>query len=358
MSNKNSWKEKSDHTYENLWKKFNKFLEKYKILSFAIFVSGIAIIVILILSMIHVNTEITIDVRADSVSFEQLKDFSWFGDSINSSFLVFEGVKFKFGTSYLYIRKNGNLLFESTDDIEDLEIYSSTKNKLDFSARVYQSVSEKSGFPLKNIELDSVDISKGARVYLDIQKKPTKITLGIVKGKFKGEINTEKFYLTLRNGEIKSKNNKKIKFSGNLQIKGNILQILPFNFMAESEGKITLIKPSAVNASEFLNEGNIPNAINKLNITISRDINNKSKRKKSYLKYSVIGNNFKHIKNLTAGKQIFISSEKNFDINLFRVSSRGIDFISETKSTKIFEDNKNVTSTLLQYFPFNWFSQD
>lgn len=334
--------------------KFNKLFVVTRIIILALILSVFAIVGILVLSRINVNTEATIDIRADSLSFDQLDNLSWFGDSITCNWLIIEGAKIELGTSWVDIKTEGNSSFKKFTNIDDLEIKPQQDNSSSFSVKVYKSMPDSSGLPMGNIELNAVDIYKGARTSLRFLKNPIKIELNVKNGTMKGKINTNNFYLIIRNGQIKSMSNKNISFNGDIEVKGKLIPILPLKFETKTNGKITIIKPYAEKETAFLNEGGRIGAINNMEIIISRGIDPRSKKIESFIKYSAVGSALKRINEYSAGKRVLISSKNNFDINLLKISSLGIDFISEVKSRNIYENNILVSPSLLESIPRLW----
>lgn len=307
-----------------------------------------------ILSQSPVETELTIDARADFLSFKQLQDFSWFGDSIKSRWLILEGTKIKFVTSSLEIKKNGNLYFQSKDKTKHLEINPLNNNKSGYIAHIYKTKPDSSGIPAENIELNAIEVSKSSKVFLRMKRNPTNIQIGIESGSMKGRINAETFYLKVREGEIRS-NDKTISCSGDLEITGKLIpDFEELVFDVKSNGSVILVKPQPNEKGVFFNGGHKKEAINIIDVEISSKINTHLSRE-SYIRYFPINGYADETKHkYSPGKRISVKSKRNFDINVFKVSLPGIDFISETQSKEILIDNHPISPSLLENVPPHW----
>lgn len=312
------------------------------------------VIAVLILSRCSVETELTIDARADFLSFTQLQDFSWFGDSIKSSWLILEGTKIMFVTSSVEIKKDGNLRFQSADKINHFEINPSNNNESGYFARIYKTKPDSSGIPAENIELNAIEVSKSSRVFLRMKRNPVTIEIGIESGNMKGQINTETFYLVVREGEIRS-NDKTISCSGNFEITGKLPPACAeLKFDTKSNGRVILVKPQPNEKGIFFNGGHREEAINTIDVEISSKINSHPTRE-NYIRYFPINGYAREKKHkISPGKRISVESKRNFDINVLKVSSAGIDFISETQSKEILVDNHTISPSLLENVPPHW----
>jgi len=312
------------------------------------------VIGVLILSARSVETELTIDARADSLSFEQFKDLSWFGDSIKSSRLILEGTKIMFVTSSVNIKKDGNQYFQSADKEKHLEINPLNNNKSGYLVQIYKAKLDSSDIPAENIELNAIDVSKSSKVFLRMKRNPVTIEIGIESGNMEGRINAETFHLVVREGEVRS-GDKTILCSGNFEITGKLVPAFAeLKFETKSNGRVILVKPQPNEKDIFFNGGHKKEAINTINVEISSKINSISTRD-SYIRYFPInGYAREKSRKISPGKQISISSKRNFDINVLNLSLPGIHFVSETRSKDIFVDTHPIAPSLLESVPPHW----
>ena len=319
-----------------------------------LFTCIICVIGVLILSRCSVETALTIDARADSLSFEQLQDFSWFGDSIKTSWLILEGTKITFVTSSVQIKKDGNLRFQSPDKIKHFEVNPSSNNESGYLARIYKTKPDSSGIPAENIELNAIDVSKSSKVFLRMKRNPVTIEIGIESGNMKGRINTETFHLVVREGEITSRD-KTISCSGNFEITGKLTPAFAeLKFETKSNGRVILVKPQPNEKGIFFNGGHRKEAINNIDVEISSKINSHPTRD-SYIRYFPINGYAREKKHkISPGKRISVESKRDFDINVLNLALPGIDFISETQSKEILVDNHPISPSLLENAPPEW----
>jgi len=315
------------------------------------FICGIGV---WILSQRSVETKLTIDARADFLSFEQLKDFPWFGDSIKSSWLILEGAKIIFVTSAVKIKKDGNQCFQSADKPKHLEINPLNNNESSYFALIYKTKPDSSGIPAENIDLNPIDVSKSSKVFLRMKRNPVKIEIGIESGNMKGRINTKTFHLVVREGEIRSRD-KTISYSGNLEITGKLPPAFEeLNFETKSNGRVTLVKPQPNEKGIFFNGAHMEEAINTIELEISSKINSLPTRD-SYIRYFPINGYAREKKHkIGRGKLISVASKRNFDINVLNLSLSGIDFVSETQSKEILVDKRPIAPSLLENVPPHW----
>jgi hypothetical protein len=264
-----------------------------------------------------------------------------------------EGTNLIFGTSSLEIKKDGNLCFRSENNIENLEIHSSHNGESGFVATIYKTKSDSLGIPKGNIELNAIDVSERSKVLLELKRNPVMIDLRVEKGEMKGRINTETFYLVVEEGEVKSKSDERISCSGNLEITGKLIPAFPLRFGIKSNGRVVIVNPLCDEDGLFLNEGHREKSINNIVLEISNLINSNSVRQ-NYIRYSPIESGIPKKIPYSAGERISLASERNFDINLLRISPSGIDFVSETQSKKIFVDDRLISPNLLENAPRHW----
>ncbi|MFX0201483.1 MAG: hypothetical protein ACFFCW_35650 [Candidatus Hodarchaeota archaeon] len=340
---------------KNLWSKFKGISISGQISIATSVIWGVFVIIVLVLWFWNVDTELTIEARADSLEFEQLEDLSWFSDSIKSNWLALGGMNLTFRTSTVEIRKDGNACFRNEDKITELEIQALPRRESDFEAIIYKTRPDENGFPKEDedIELNKIHVSKNSKLHVELGEKGARIEFRVSRGFMKGEINTNVFHMVIRAGQVRRKNNKALLCSGYFEITGKSLLKHPLTFKTESSGRVFLINPRPDNGV-FLKEHPTRKAINNLRVQISTAIDSDSKRR-SYIRYSAINAKVPASDYpLTAGKRISLTSKQNFDINVLIISFQGIEFISETRSDDITLGGRQICPSSLENIPRFW----
>lgn len=313
----------------------------------SLFFATLAVLVILVLSRIPAETKLVLNVRADNLSFDQLSDFTWFGDSIAGNELVFENAVLKVGASQTEINEGDKPCFQSSKN-EEMEIHLAN----DGYARLLRSEPHKlaiSRLTVGTVVLNPIEVPRDSTVSLSFERDPMKITLSVKRGLMRGKINSREFYLRVTRGEAKVAG--KI-CKGDLVIKGKSLIEPPLTFKTDSKGFISIIEPQAERNRPFLNES-FQQGINNVHVRIAPESD--SQPKKSYIKYYAVNSTLPaSTLEYVEGDEFSVASEKNLDINVLRISSSGIDFSARTRAKKIQVDNRLVSPSLLDTLQRKW----